>query len=185
MNDKSLSIELLNSVQLLIQGTKGQELTTQLVESLKEAATPLAGFFKMDTLQAIVLSIHLDYAIKDNEITTERMINHFGKKISAIPEINEAADHLINRNLLFVSQQGRSSKIKLDYKRMLRVPDKVLNTIMKGNIDLMGNKKATTFLGIATSTSATSDSGSTVSTIGLLSKVTVYFTNFFFSCQIA
>ncbi len=145
MIDKKLSKKLLSSVHKLIQSTKGQELTDVLVTSLKNDAKAISGFFNINTLESIILSVHLDYAFKDYEVTTERLINHFGKNISAIPDINDAAEELIKKKILFVKRKDYTSGKNLGYNKSLQVYDKVLNSVIKGDCALLETPKTENF----------------------------------------
>ena len=102
MSNKKISKELFSSIQKVMLNTKGKTLTKTLIDSLEIDTKPLVEFFNISHFQAIVLSVYLENGIRELEVSTERMINHFGKKLNIIPDIEEATEELIKRKILLI-----------------------------------------------------------------------------------
>ncbi len=57
--NKDQSKSLLSSIQKITKLTRGQELTTDLITDITDAATLLAEFYEISVFQAIILSLFL------------------------------------------------------------------------------------------------------------------------------
>lgn len=146
MSNKKISKELFNAIQKVMLNTKGKPLNKTLIDSLENDTKPLVVFFNISHFQAIVLSVYLENGIRESEVSTERMINHFGKKLNIIPDIEEATEELIKRKILLIKRNGYRSDNRDSFNKTIQVYDKVLEAVLKGDKEYCNYQKSNCFL---------------------------------------
>jgi len=145
--NKDQSKSLLSSIQKITKLTRGQELTTDLITDITDAATLLADFYEISVFQAIILSLFLDTGLRDRDVDTEGLIEHFGVNMASMADVNEAIDELLKLNLVYVSRSDYRIR-KKSYRRIIKAHDKVLDALVKGEKELLQATKVNDFFGV-------------------------------------
>jgi SpoVK/Ycf46/Vps4 family AAA+-type ATPase len=145
--NKDQSKSLLSSIQKITKLTRGQELTTDLITDITDAATLLAEFYEISVFQAIILSLFLDTGLRDRDVDTEGLIEHFGVNMASMADVNEAIDELLKLNLVYVSRSDYRIR-KKSYRRIIKAHDKVLDALVKGEKELLQATKVNDFFGV-------------------------------------
>ena len=145
--NKDQSKSLLSSIQKITKLTRGQELTTDLITDSTDAATLLAEFYEISVFQAIILSLFLDTGLRDRDVDTEGLIEHFGVNMASMADVNEAIDELLKLNLVYVSRSDYRIR-KKSYRRIIKAHDKVLDALVKGEKELLQATKVNDFFGV-------------------------------------
>ena len=145
--NKDQSKSLLSSIQKITKLTRGQELTTDLITDITDSATLLAEFYEISVFQAIILSLFLDTGLRDRDVDTEGLIEHFGVNMASMADVNEAIDELLKLNLVYVSRSDYRIR-KKSYRRIIKAHDKVLDALVKGEKELLQATKVNDFFGV-------------------------------------
>ena len=74
------------------------------------------------------------------------MINHFGKKLNIIPDIEEATEELIKRKILLIKRNGHRSDNRDSFNKTIHVYDKILEAVLKGEKEYCNYQKSNSFL---------------------------------------
>jgi AAA+ superfamily predicted ATPase len=146
--NKAQSKNLLSSIQRITKATRGQELTEDLINDLSDSTSHIAEFYNITQFQAIVLSLYLEAGLKDREIDTENLIDHLGKDMAMMADVNEAIDGLLNMGLVYVSRGEFRISRKKAYRRRINAHDKVLDALVKGDKELLKVRKGQDFFGV-------------------------------------
>lgn len=146
--NKDQSKDLLSSVQKITKSTRGQELTEDLILELQDATTPLMEFYEITHFQSIVLALYLEAGLRDRNIDTDNLIDHFGKEMSTMADVNEAIDELLKMSLVYVSRDEFGGYRKKVFRRRICAHDKVLDALIKGDKDVLKVTKMRDFYGV-------------------------------------
>lgn len=145
MSNIQTSKKLLKAVQSVVSSTKGKLLNDELIDQLQTETTAIMSFYGVTHFQSIVLSIYLESGLRDYDVDTEKLIDYFGKNMSCIADINQAIEELSQKKLLFPKRHDYSSRPRSTYNRVIQVHHKALDAMMKGDRELLGEKKVESF----------------------------------------
>ena len=146
--NKAQSKDLLSSIQTITKATRGQDLTRELFDELSNATNMISEFYEVNQFQAVVLALYLEAGLKDRDIDTENLIDHFGKDMSMMADVNEAIDGLLTLGLVYVSRGEFRISRKKAYKRKINAHDKAMDALVKGDKDLLKATKVNDFFGV-------------------------------------
>jgi Cdc6-like AAA superfamily ATPase len=146
--NKEVSKQLLNAVKDLVVKTKGKNIHSALIEELQSEINAIKLFFGISDFESIILSIYINCAIKDSSVEMDRLIDHFGKDISMLSDLNEALDTLISRRILVSRRHDYSAKPKSNFNKELLLSSKVLDALIKGNKDILQPAKVENFFAV-------------------------------------
>ncbi len=148
MKDKLISKDLLSAVQKLVTSTRGKDINETLLTKLEPESIVIRDFFNITHFQSVVLATFIECGLRDKTVDTERLIDYFGKRMCVIADINEAIEELLERRFVFVNRQDFTCERKSDYNRNIRVQDRVLDAVMKGDSNLLDTPKVDSFVSL-------------------------------------
>lgn len=142
MEKKTRYKKLLAGIQHVSQKTDSQPFTEELVQSLQEYTADLSTLFQISHTEAILLSYFINCHLHDIRVEKEDFVNHFGKDISAMAEIDEIVESLAQKKLIYLS--GVDRKYKYLYKSASLNP-KVMVVLAEGENTILSTKGAECF----------------------------------------
>lgn len=148
ISNKEISKQLLNSVKDLVVKTKGRNIHDNLIEELQSEISPVKSFFEISEFEAIILSIYINCAIKDSSVEMDRLIDHFGKDISILPDLNEALDNLGAKRILVSRRHDYTARSKSNFNKELLLSNKAMDALIKGNKEILKPPKVENFVAV-------------------------------------
>ena len=148
MSNKSVFKKLLCSVQKISALTRGKELDENSINKLRIYTPSLMSFFNIGHFESIVLSIYIDSALRELPVEMDRMINHFGKDISVLADINESIEELLSKKIIVPRQSENFRKSKTILNQQNHLSNKALDAIIKGDSSLMNETKFNNFISL-------------------------------------
>ena len=134
MCNTSIYTSILAGIQTSVRKTENVPFNQELIDSLAETVAPIADFYNLNTREAILMAFFLNASIKDNEVTKDGIVSHFGTDIVAIAEVDRIIRILADRRLLMI--KGTNKRFKFSYKSVLANPKAVL-AMTEGDISAM------------------------------------------------
>ena len=138
MENKQISKNILKSIQATVRATKEQVIDEKLITEVSVIAQPIAEFYQLNSLQAIVFAFVLEYAYRDFEVNLDRLIDHFGAEMGIMADINEAMEQLAERKLVYYA--GRTSSRRSKLMKAIKPNDQAIAAMLKGDTSLLENK---------------------------------------------
>ena len=144
MQNKTVTKEILIAVQSIVSGTKGKVLDDSLLINIHNHLVVIASFFEVSEYQALVLSLYLEYGFRNRDLDNDRIVDHFGRDLSAIADVNEAITELTAKKLLlpdnstFSFKRGAQNDMKIHYK--------AIQAMLSGDNTILKVQKTTSFL---------------------------------------
>ena len=135
MRNKDVYKALLSGIQIAVKTTNDEEFTQQLVESLSNQVQPIADFFGIDDDESIVMAYFLNAHINDSEPDRECIVKHFGKDISALADVYEIIEKLVERKLLMM-KGSNMRRSKQNFKNVLAHPRAIM-AMSEGDAELL------------------------------------------------
>jgi hypothetical protein len=143
MRNNTIYKTLLTAIQDACKESDGVPFNTKLVEKLKPKVEPLASFFSITTEESIVLAFLVQSAMRDNDVSMDTLIEHFGKEISGIADVQEIILSLRESGLVYTKARSKRRQ-RLAFNNVATNP-KVIASITEGDISLMDFNSAQTF----------------------------------------
>lgn len=140
-----VSKDLLSAIQHLSSETKGQALTDELIESLVDYSGPMMDFFGITHFQAIVFSHLIEAELRSLIFDQERVVDTFGRKLSALAAVNVAIDELLAMKLIYYKRSEYGMRRKNDRNKVISVHNKMLEALMSGDPSLLTTAKTEDF----------------------------------------
>lgn len=140
-----VSKDLLSAVQHLSSETKGQALTDELIESLVDYSGPIKDFFGITHFQAIVFAHLIEAELRSLIFDQERVVDTFGRKLSALAAVNVAIDELLAMKLVYHKRNEYGMRRKNDRNKVIAVHNKILDALMTGDPSLLSTAKTEDF----------------------------------------
>ena len=125
MRNKAVYKALLTGIQIAVKSTNEEEFTQSLVESIAEPMQPIADFYGIEDDEAIVMSYFLNAHINDSEPDRECIVKHFGKDISALADVYEIIEKLVEKKLLLM-KGSNMRRSKQSFKSVLAHPRAII-----------------------------------------------------------
>jgi hypothetical protein len=140
-----VSKDLLSAVQHLSSETKGQALTDELIESLVDYSGPMMDFFGITHFQSIVFAHLIEAELRNLIFDQERVVDTFGRKLSALAAVNVAIDELLAMKLIYYKRSEYGMRRKNDRNKVISVHNKMLEALMSGDPSLLTTAKTEDF----------------------------------------
>lgn len=140
-----VSKDLLSAVQHLSSETKGQALTDELIESLVDYSGPIMDFFGINHFQSIVFAHLIEAELRSLIFDQERVVDTFGRKLSALAAVNVAIDELLAMKLVYHKRNEYGMRRKNDRNKVIAVHNKMLDALMTGDPSLLTTAKTEDF----------------------------------------
>ena len=140
-----VSKDLLSAVQHLSSETKGQALTDELIESLVDYSGPIMDFFGINHFQSIVFAHLIEAELRNLIFDQERVVDTFGRKLSALAAVNVAIDELLAMKLVYHKRNEYGMRRKNDRNKVIAVHNKMLDALMTGDPSLLSTAKTEDF----------------------------------------
>ncbi len=145
MTNMQVSKDLLSAIQHLSSETKGQALTDELIESLVDYSGPMMDFFGITHFQSIVFSHLIEAELRSLIFDQERVVDTFGRKLSALAAVNVAIDELLAMKLIYYKRSEYGMRRKNDRNKVISVHNKMLEALMSGDPSLLSTAKTEDF----------------------------------------
>ena len=145
MTNMQISKELLSAVQHLSAETKGQALTDELIESLVDYSVPIMDFFGITHFQSIVFAHLIEADLRTYTMDGERLVETFGRKLSALAGVNVAIEELLVKKLIYYKRNEYGISRRNDKSKVIAVQDKMVSALMTGDASLLAVTKTDNF----------------------------------------
>jgi hypothetical protein len=142
MRNKTIYTRLLASIQTTVFESADKPFNTELFAALKKPAAPLAKFFGIATDEALLLAFVLNNGLKNEETSREELMEHFGKDITALAEIESIVQKLSEKRLLML--KGVNQRFRRHFKGIL-ASTKALMAMSEGDASLLELRKMDQF----------------------------------------
>lgn len=143
MRNKAVYKALLTGIQIAVKSTNEEEFTQSLVESIAEPMQPIADFYGIEDDEAIVMSYFLNAHINDSEPDRECIVKHFGKDISALADVYEIIEKLVEKKLLLM-KGSNMRRSKQSFKSVLAHPRAII-AMSEGDPELLNFQPSKNF----------------------------------------
>ncbi len=144
MQNKVVAKQVLNAVQSIVSGTKGKVLDQNLLKNLQNHILVITDFFEVDEFQAVVLSLYLEYGFRNRDLDNERIVDHFGRDLSAIADVSVAISELNLKK--FLVHDTSSYNFKKGVQNEMKVHYKAIQAMIEGDNSILKAQKASTFI---------------------------------------
>jgi energy-coupling factor transporter ATP-binding protein EcfA2 len=142
MCNTTIYTSILAGIQSAVKSTEDVPFNEALVEELKERVEPIANFYGITHSEAILFGYFLNASIKDQDVSRDCIVAHFGKDIIAIAEIDLIIRSLADKRLVII--KGGNRRFKFHYKSVSANPKAVL-AMTEGDIAVMEMQKVESF----------------------------------------
>ncbi len=143
MENKSVTKNILSSVQFTVKATKEKVLDENLIGEITPNVLPIADFYRISAFEAIVLSFFLEYGFRGIDIDTEKLIEHFGKEMSVMAEINQALKQLSEKKLIYFT--GRKTNGRRRSSKSIKLNPLALEAMLSGDETTLTCKTSNSF----------------------------------------
>lgn len=144
MQNKTASKEVLSAVQAIVSATKGRVLDESLFNELNAQITILESFFEVNSFQAVVLSLYLEFGFRKRDLDNARIVDHFGRELSSIADVYEAIVELSNKKLIIPDND--SFNFRKDVQNEMKIHNKAIQAMLLGDINILKRQVASSFL---------------------------------------
>ena len=148
MSNKETFKNILKAVKQIFVCTKDIEMDDQLIEDLRVHTEPIMTFFRIGHFESVILSLYIEYTLRDVEVDMNKVINHFGRDISVVADINEAIDELFQMKLISVRESEFTSKQQSKFNQNIQLSPKALDAMIKGDAEIFFTNNIQNFLSL-------------------------------------
>jgi len=142
MCNTSVYTSILSGIQSAVRSSENVPFNQELIDNLEETVSPIANFYNINSREAILMAFFLNASLKDNEMTKDSIVSHFGNDIVAIAEVDSIIRSLADKKLLMI--KGTNKRFKFSYKSVIVSPKAVL-AMTEGDISAMDLQQVQSF----------------------------------------
>lgn len=140
----ALAKQVLSSVQSIVTGTKGKVLDQTLLKNLHNHILVVSEFFDVEEFQAVVLSLYLEFGFRNRDLDNERIVDHFGRDLSAIADVSVSITELTHKKLLV--HDSNTFNFRKGVQNEMKVHHKAIQAMVQGDNTILKTQQATTFI---------------------------------------
>jgi len=148
MSNKSTFKALLSAVQKIYSITNGKILDDELINEMRIYTPPLMNFYSIGHFQSIVLSLYIECALREVDVDMDKLINHFGKDLTVLADINESIEGLYEKKLISVVRNDFTRTVNTTLHQQYELSNKAFNALIKGDSNLLETIKPDSFMSL-------------------------------------